>query len=127
MTSHLALSLQEYEGATPVTIIVATGEIDFDTYASLLHEAETAFQEGARYLLLDMTNVTYVASAGLRAIHAILNRYNGAGTVPSGTFKSPYVKLLNPTADTMRTLSVTGFDMYIDVFTDRQSALDSFA
>jgi anti-anti-sigma factor len=130
MTESLQIATRTEEARVPVTVLEVAGDIDFASYESLLRSAEDAMQSGARYLLIDLTQVPYVASAGLRAIHAILNRFNGAavqdGLPPVPGVKSPYVKLLNPTPEISRTLSVTGFDMFLDVFSDRQAAIDSY-
>jgi hypothetical protein len=40
--------------------------------------------------------------------------------------KSPFLKLLNPQPDIRRVLNISGFDAYIMVFDDQQTAIDSF-
>ena len=40
--------------------------------------------------------------------------------------KSPYLKLLNPTESVARVIKTLGFDMYLDIYQDRDEALNSF-
>jgi hypothetical protein len=40
--------------------------------------------------------------------------------------KSPHLKLLNPPPALRRVLQIAGFDVFIDIFDDLQTAIDSF-
>ncbi|HEX6386699.1 MAG TPA: ATP-grasp domain-containing protein, partial [Anaerolineae bacterium] len=42
------------------------------------------------------------------------------------SFKSPHVKLLNPSPNVSRTLTVSGFIMFLEVYSDREQAIASF-
>ena len=46
--------------------------------------------------------------------------------ISAGTYKSPHLKLLNLSPETKTAFETSGFDMYIDTFTDRNAALASF-
>jgi anti-anti-sigma regulatory factor len=88
------------------------------------------------YLLIHLSRVTSLTSAGLRTIHLINNLLSSnppTDTVlkqqqePAGSKPiSPYLKLLNPQPEIRRVLNVSGFDAYIEVRNDRQAAIDSF-
>ena len=86
-------------GRVPVTIFHILGEIAADSYKELEQQADQAFDAGMRDLLLDLTDVTFLSSSGLRAIHHIftLLRADSAEDsddtvrkgIRAGTYKSP--------------------------------------
>jgi anti-anti-sigma regulatory factor len=91
---------------------------------------------GTKDMLLDLSEVGYVSSAGVRAINRIFNMLHtdasGGGRAAlskglrDGTFKSPHLKLLNPTPAVMEVLSATGMDMFLDIRRNNQEALQAF-
>ena len=46
--------------------------------------------------------------------------------INAGTYKSPHLKLLNPSKEAATTFEMTGLGMYIEIYTDRKKALSSF-
>jgi hypothetical protein len=46
--------------------------------------------------------------------------------INAGTYKSPHLKLLNLSKETQTAFTVSGFDMFIETYTDRKTAVDSF-
>jgi hypothetical protein len=46
--------------------------------------------------------------------------------VRDGTYKSPHLKLLNPTEGVSRILSMSGYDMVLEIHKDLQEAVNSF-
>ncbi|HEX2696918.1 MAG TPA: STAS domain-containing protein, partial [Anaerolineales bacterium] len=89
----------------PVTVIDVAGNIDSGTHMAFQKKAEELIKNGARYILVDLTDVPYMSSAGLRALSAILNQLRSANAdiseedmlkgINEGTYKSPHLKLLN--------------------------------
>lgn len=122
----------------PVTVLQVDGNIDSSTYEQFLTEAKKLIADGARYMLIDLSRVPFVSSAGLRALHTLFNelraRTPDAGLtdekmkrgISAGTYKSPHLKLLNLSPETRSAFETSGFDMYIDTFTDRKTAIASF-
>lgn len=125
-------------GRVPVTIMHVDGNLDSSTYDQFQAAARKLIDEGARYILVDLSNVPFVSSAGLRALHALFNELRARDKesglsdeqmkqgISAGTFKSPHLKLLNLSPETKAAFEMSGFDMYIDTFTDRRAALASF-
>jgi hypothetical protein len=46
--------------------------------------------------------------------------------ISAGTYKSPHLKLLNLSPEARSAFETSGFDMYIDTFTDMRTAIASF-
>jgi hypothetical protein len=123
-------------GRAPVTIFRVEGEITAESYEELQQQAEAEVRGGASNLLLDLTDVTFVSSSGLRAIHYIFDllrtevlKESDAAVwkgVRQGTFTSPHLKLLNPTGRVLGTLRQAGYDMFLEIHSDQQQALASF-
>ena len=135
MASPMQVTISQEQGHVPVTIFQVQGDIDVHSYEELQAKAEEAHQAGMRHLLLDLTNVRYVGSAGLRAFHHIFNMLRDASPeddkalkrgLMDGSYKSAHFKLLNPSRDVTNTLTMSGFDMFLEIYTDRKKALASF-
>jgi hypothetical protein len=124
------------QGTMPITVFHVKGEIDTNTYRELEAQAQEAFAQGTRNLLLDLTEVTYISSAGLRAFHFIFKLLASDSPGESGeamskglrdgTFKSPHLKLLKPSRMVQEVLRTTGFDMFLEIHQDLREAVASF-
>ncbi|MBI5030260.1 MAG: STAS domain-containing protein [Chloroflexi bacterium] len=124
------------EALVPVTILEVRGNLDSSTADKLHQRAGDALKAGTRNLVLDLTNVHYVSSAGLRVINQLFNqlhpeamRKDASATqkaIVNGTFKSPHLKLCGLNSNVRQVLSMAGFDMYLDIHPDRKSAVAAF-
>jgi len=65
------INISQGEGRVPVTILGIQGDLDASNYTELIAKTQDLCNTGMRYLLLDMTNVPYMSSAGLVALHNI--------------------------------------------------------
>jgi len=125
-------------GRVPVTVLHVDGNIDSSTYEQFQSTAIKLIDEGARYILVDLSHSPFVSSAGLRALHSLFNELRSRNPkadlsdeqmkkgISAGTYKSPHLKLLNLSPETKAAFETSGFDMYIDTFTDRNTAVASF-
>jgi anti-anti-sigma regulatory factor len=89
-------------------------------------------------LLLDLSEVPFISSAGLVAIHKISLIYSGGQqeveqegkeTRPDFTHNAnarKRVKLLNPQPGVDKTLEMAGLKLFFKVFDDLESAIQSF-
>ncbi len=119
-----------------VTVMEVTGNIDSAAQMKFEAKAEELIQGGARHILIDLTNVPYMSSAGLRALNAIFNKLRAVNgdidekelrrRINEGTYKSPHLKLLNLSEATRTGFETAGFDMFLETFNDYQKALASF-
>jgi hypothetical protein len=130
------ITVAQKEGRVPVTVFHVKGNIDVTTYEQLQAQARLAYETGARNLLLDLAEVPYVSSAGIRAINSIFNllRTDAPGEsdeavrkgLSDGTFKSPHLKLLNPKPQVLEVLTIAGVDMFLEIHRDLAAAVASF-
>jgi anti-anti-sigma factor len=125
-------------GSVPVTVMHIDGNLDASSYEAFEKRADELIAGGARHILVDLSHAPFVSSAGLRALHHIFNNLRSSDTtstmtdeevrrgISAGTYKSPHLKLLNPSKETKSTFELSGFDMFIETFNDRDAALASF-
>ena len=129
----LKLKFSQHEGFVPVTVGQLTGELDSNTYKQFQTQVLQEIEAGACYMLLDFSRLSYISSAGLRALYMISQQLAAKGaqttksTGPAGTFKSPYLKLLNPLSVVHSALEVMGLTMSLEIYNDRDKALASFS
>ena len=134
----MEIKVSTESGRVPVTVLHIDGNIDSSTYEQFQSTARKLIDEGARYILVDLSHAPFVSSAGLRALHTLFNelrsRHPEANLsdeqmkrgISAGTYKSTHLKLLNLSPETKTAFETSGFDMYIDTFTDRNTAIASF-
>ena len=132
----MEISAFQENGRVAVTILEVRGNIDSSTADKLRQRADDALKAGTRDLVLDLTNVHYVSSAGLRVFNQLFNQLhpetmdkNAAATqkaIVDGTFKSPHLKLCGLNPNVRQVLSMAGFDMYLDILPDRKGAVAAF-
>ena len=67
MNSDLRISTEEVQADVPVTVFRLRGWLDAQSEEQLLEAARTTYDAGARYLLIDMSDLDTLSSAGMRA------------------------------------------------------------
>ena len=134
----MEITVSIHESNEPVAVMNIRGNIDAANYVEVVNKAQEIYNNPVRNLILDLSEVPFISSAGLVAIHKIALIYSGgkqeveqAGkeTRPDFTHNSnarKRVKLLNPQPDVDRTLETTGLKLFFKVFKDLDSALQSF-
>jgi len=120
----LSILVGQEQGKVPVTVLKIEGDIDASTYKDLQDKAAEVIDSGVDNILLDLSSVEYMGSAGFRAIHAIANMLNKEQK--QGMYKSEHVKLLSPHGEVARVIKTLGFDAFLEIHDDRQAAIDSF-
>jgi len=130
--SDLKINVSKIEKESPVTILHLTGHLHGDTEGHLMETARQQHQEGAKYLLLDLSGVEILTSAGLRAIHNIFNLFTPAEDKilmrqhNEEPYKSPYFKLVCPNPNVYYILNISGFLQNIYLFSKMDDAVGSF-
>ena len=132
----MEITVTTMQGRIPVQVVRAQGNIDSSNYETFQAKAKELIDGGARHILLDFTDAPYVSSAGLRAIQTIFNQLRAFDDgisdeevhkgINAGTYKSPNLKVTNLSKATKEIFSMSGFDMFIETFTDVKTAIASF-
>lgn len=136
----MQISFFTQQGNVPVTVMQLTGNIDASTYTDVINNAQQAFDEGSRNLLIDLSNVPYVSSAGLMSLHTIVRIFAGNSVQPKDggrpSFRAinkeqdnpirAHVKLLSPQPAVEQVLEMVGLKLFFDIHTDLEAAVNSF-
>ena len=130
------ITVSTEKARVPVTVMHIDGNLDSGSYEAFRSKADELIQGGARYMLIDLTHAPYVSSAGLRGLNSIFVRLRELTPdvseedmrkgINAGWYKSPHLKLLNPSQSSQVALESSGFSMFIESFTDLKTALASF-
>ena len=122
-------------GKVPVAVLHITGAIDSSNYNEFESAALSSITSGDQYMLLDLANVHFLSSAGLRSLLRIYRQLHSLNDeentevrqgILMGTYKSPYLKLLNPSELVIQTLKIAGWDMVFDIYKDLKKAVQAF-
>lgn len=117
----------------PVTILHLNGHLHGETERQLIDCARKIHEEGSKYLLLDLSGLDVLTSAGLRAIQMIFNLFTPKGDVElihqhrDEPYKSPYFKIVCPNPQIYYVLNIAGFLQNILIYNDLEGAINSFA
>ena len=131
--SSLTIKQSQTQMNAPVTILHLSGQLDGSTENQLLDQARQAHSDGASHLLVDLSEVTMLSSAGLRAIQNALRIYTPQSDLDmmhqhtGEPYKSPYFKLVCPNPQVYYVLNIAGFLQNILIYNDMEQAVNSFA
>jgi anti-anti-sigma regulatory factor len=136
----MKMEIEITQGQTPVTTLTLHGELDASNFEAVIAKAQELYSSGTRRLLLDLSELNFMSSSGLVALHSIILLMRGENPpdLQSGwqafraidrerdTGLQSHVKILNPQPKVLASLQKTGMDQFFEIFTDRQTALASF-
>jgi hypothetical protein len=130
------------DGGSAVTVMRLSGELDASNYRDLIAQVQELYDNGARRLLLDLSDVSFLSSAGLVALHSAVLIMRGqappdldegwnvfhaiSNDVDSHAQPEDRVRILRPQARVTRALEMSGFSRLIPNFDDEQRAIASF-
>jgi anti-anti-sigma regulatory factor len=132
--------ISQVQGQVPVTVFKLEGQLDGQTYQDLIRKARESYKAGWRDFLVDMTDLTYISSAGLVALHSVAllakgeelpdteegwSAYRSMGRSREAGIQD-HMKLLNPRPEVMSVLEMVGFSAVFKIFTDLDEAVKSF-
>lgn len=134
------ISISQVQGKIPVTVIKPNGQLDGQTYQDLINKGREAYKAGWRDFLIDMSELTYISSAGLVALHSMALLVKGEELPDTEAGWSAYrsmgrsreaglqqhMKLLSPRAEVQSVLDMVGFGSVFQIFTNLDEAVNSF-
>lgn len=101
-----------------INVFVLEGRIDTQAAADMDQVLQAAVSEGKRKMVVDMSEVEYISSAGLRVLAAVLVKNREEG----GDLK---LAALNPRV--MRVFRIIGFDMFFSIHDMLEAAIGDFS
>ena len=135
----MEIIVSQENGKVPVSVLHVKGDLDASSYLELVDTAQKLYNAGARDLLLDLTDLAFISSAGLASLHIVTKMFRGEKADPEdgwGTYKEidrdresgfqKNVKLLRPSPDVAQVLETVGFKQFFEVYTDLDEAVQSF-
>ena len=63
------IAVKKEMGRVEVTVLRVEGQLDGQSYQDLIAKAKEIYDAGGHDFLLDLTDLTYISSAGLVALH----------------------------------------------------------
>jgi anti-anti-sigma factor len=136
----MEIIISQNQDTSPVSIMQLKGSLDGNTYEHFITEAQKLYDAGTRNLLLDMTGLTFLSSAGIAALHRIARIFRGEDrtTMEEGwsaihvmsrdrdSGSQEHIKLLNPNERIQEVLDMVGFKAFFEIYTDIHPAIASF-
>jgi len=136
----MEIIISQNQGSLPVTIMQLRGALDGSSYQDFISEAEKLYDAGTRDLILDMSELDFLSSAGLAAIHRIARVFRGddRSTMEEGwgaihamgkerdSGFQRHIKLLSPSQKIQDVLDTVGFKAFFEIYTDIHPAIASF-
>jgi len=134
------MTVDQAQGQVPVTILQLHGSLDASNYEQAIARARELYAAGTRHLLIDLSDLSFMGSSGVVALHSIALLLRGEEPLDPETGwrgfhdidRDPslepqrYVKLLNPQPKIDRTLELVGMNEFFEIYTDIQAAIASF-
>lgn len=134
------LTTETIRGRIAISVLKLQGDLDASSYRAVIARARELYDEGARHLLLDMSEIPFMGSSGLVALHSIAVMLRGEQPPdPEAGWEALHAidrdrdkglqsrfKLLCPQPQVERVLERSGLKKYFEIYADRQSAIDSF-
>jgi len=134
----MEITVSIHQSAQPIAILKIIGDINASNFMEVVDKAQALFDNPARHLIIDLSEVSSVSSTGLVALHKIALVYSGVPQQveadkdeirPDFTHSSnarKFVKLLSPQPTVDVELQKAGLKLFFKVFSDLDSAINSF-
>ena len=137
----MEITIDTIEGNLPITVLKPHGTLDAATYGELIETAQAEYDKGARRMIIDLGDVSHMASAGIVAIHTITKLLHGSDPTQAqggwdatrkvaqegGISPQERLKLLSPQPYVDRLLDMVGFKKFIEVYSDLDTAIASYS
>ena len=122
MDGDFKIISEQMQASVPVTVFRISGWLDAQSEGQLLASAQEVYDEGVRYLLVDMSALDTLTSAGMRALQKVYQLFAPKDENP----KIAHLKLCQAPPQIYNVLSITGFLQAIPMYESQEAALESF-
>ena len=133
------VTITQEQGNVPVTILHIHGKLDGSNYKTVIAQAQELYENGVQKMLIDLSEVEYMSSAGMVALLSIaklLKGHNLEGEEGWSLLHSAererqsgpqkLVKLLKPQPRIAQALDIAGFNQVFEIHQDLKQAVASF-
>ena len=134
-------TVERVEARVPVTVMTLSGELDASNYLRLVDDVRPVYAGGARDLLLDLADLSFISSSGLVSLYSILKVMQGEEP-PDPEYgwnalhsmerdaedgkTQEVVRLCGMQPAVAEVLQRTGIDAMFPSYPDREAALAAF-
>jgi anti-anti-sigma factor len=124
----MEITTSQLQGRVPVTVFHVRGTVDSSTFQDFTNTMRAAIEGGAEFLLIDLAEVSYMSSAGIRSLNDISLILQKKYPQENGdkNMRSNHLRLLNPTDRVFDTLKISGVDAFFETYTNLEKAIASF-
>ena len=134
------MELTTTENSKTVVTLHVKGKLDGSNYQELLDEAQKLYTAGWRNLVMDLSELAFISSAGISALHRVALLFRGEKLADAeegwaayraidrerGSGVQKHVKLCKPTDKVLQSLEMVGFAAFFEIHTDLGQAVASF-
>lgn len=137
----MSTKVDRIEAGVPVTVMALDGELDASNYLRLVDDVRDLYASGTRNLLIDLADLTFIASSGLVALYSVVQVMNGeeppdpeygwgamrevSRGVEDGHVQTA-VQLCGAQPPVAEVLQRTGLDRLFRIHPDRESAVAGY-
>jgi anti-anti-sigma factor len=136
----MQIDIATHKGSVPVQVVQPHGDLDGSNYTELIEFVRKRYMEGGRDFLVDLSDVPFISSAGLMAIHSLALMLRGEATPDTeagwSALKSAdrsrgggiqaHIKLVGLQEGVADTFDKVGFTQFFAIFPAIPEAVASF-
>jgi len=122
----MEITTSQKQGRVPVAVFQIQGTVDSANYQDFSNSLSKQVNAGAEYILLDLSGVSYMSSAGIRSLNELALLLRGKFPQDEKSRMSKRVKLLNPQERVLDVLKLSGVDQVFEIHANLETALASF-
>ncbi len=138
----MEINSQSVPGTSTLAVLDLNGELDASNYLDVIDHVRRLYQTGTRQLVIDLSDVSFLSSSGLVALHSAALVMRGdeppspdlgwsafhaiASDVETEGFEA-CCTLVNPQPRVRKSLEMTGFSAFLHIYDDVPAAVQSFA
>lgn len=130
------INTRKHEADPSIGILELNGDLDASNYTDAIQSAKELFQGGVRKLVIDLSKVPFMSSAGLMAIHTMTLLFRGEADGKDTGFRAidptrdkaaqTRVKIVSPQHQVDQVLDTVGLKRFFQFYPDLESAINSF-
>jgi len=130
------INVSKVQANSPINVMRLDGNLDSISAVQFDNKLAELIKGGCCDLIIDLSDVKFLSSAGIRSINEAfyaLHPYDKqefkekiSPGIRKGTYTAPHLKLVNPSKQVRKTLTIVGIDMYIEIYDTEKDAINSF-